>query len=363
MATGLPPGKPSADVLVIGGGVIGLSVAVAALRAGRTVRVVDAGLAGAASRVAAGLLAPSLGRLPNTAGKLFHRAAAGYDQFLSSFPGIHGTALAAQPGLLEIAIHPSGAESLNRAGDRSAISLSAEDVRNSVSDLAPVSAAVFHPNDGWIEPAQLLDALLAALPRDAVTRGRATRIDSTADCVAVALDSGESIRANHVVVAAGCWSPLLDGLSVRIPVVPARGEVLVLETSHVLGCAVACEDFYVVPRSGEIVVGATFELVGYDPTTTAGARSTLEDFARRVIPHPLARATARQTWAGLRPMTPDRLPIVDLEPTDDRIVLCCGHGKNGLLLAGLTGEIVVGLLAGNRQDWAFPFRLRRFATD
>ena len=61
-------------------------------------------------------------------------------------------------------------------------------------------------------------------------------------------------------------------------------------------------------------------------------------------------------------MTPDRLPIIDVDPTDGRIVYCCGHGKNGLLLAGLSAEIVVDLIAGNRQDPAFPFRLDRFAT-
>ena len=362
MATGVPAGKASTDLLVVGGGVIGLAVAAAAVQGGLTVRIVDAGMAGAASRVAAGLLAPSLGSLPGPTSRLFHKAAAEYGQFLSSLPQDEGSKLTVHSGILEVALHPAGADSLNRAPDRAAILLSPEDVRHSVADLAPVTAAVLHPDDQWIEPALLLDALRSALPADAITRDRATRIDSTESHVAVVLESGESVRGTRVVIAAGSWSPLLDGLSVRLPIAPARGEVLVIKAAHALAYAVACEDFYVVPRTGEIVVGATFELAGYDPATTALGQSTLEDFARRVIPRPLARATASRTWAGLRPMTPDRLPIIDIDPADDRIIYCCGHGKNGLLLAGLSAEIVVGLIAGNRQDPGFPFRLDRFAT-
>lgn len=363
MATAVPAGKTSTDVLVVGGGVIGLSVAVAAVRNGLTVRVVDAGFAGAASRVAAGLLAPSLGSLPEPASRLFHTAAATYPLFLSAISESSGhERLSAARGILEVSLHPAGPDSLNRGNDRAAIRLSPEDVRHSVTDLAPVTAAVLHPNDRWIEPILLLDALASALPGDAVTRGRATRIDSTESRVAVVVDSGETVRAGHVVIAAGSWSPLLDGLSVRLPITPARGEILVIRTAHAVGYAVACEDFYVVPREDELVVGATFELAGYDAATTEDGRSTLQDFARRLIPRPLARATASRTWAGLRPMTPDRLPIIDVDPTDGRIVYCCGHGKNGLLLAGLSAEIVVDLIAGNRQDPAFPFRLDRFAT-
>jgi glycine oxidase len=363
MATAVPAGKASTDVLVVGGGVIGLSVAVAAVWNGLTVRVVDAGFAGAASRAAAGLLAPSLGTLPEPASRLFRKAADTYPRFLSAVSKSSGhERLFAGEGILEVSLHPAGADSLNRAHDRAAIPLSPEDVRHSVTDLAPVTAGVLHPNDRWIEPVLLLDALTSALPADVVTRGRVGRIDSTESDVTVVLDSGESIRAGHVVIAAGSWSPLLDGLSVRLPITPAHGEILVIKTAHAVGYAIACEDFYVVPRDDEIVVGATFELAGYDAATTAAGQSTLEDFARRIIPRPLARATARRTWAGLRPMTPDRLPVIDVDPSDRRIVYCCGHGKNGLLLAGLSAEIVMDLIAGNRQEPAFPFRLDRFTV-
>src|SRR5205823_4334292 len=102
-----------------------------------------------------------------------------YDQFLSRLPDAGSSDLKAHGGVLEVSLHPAGAESLNRAHDRAAIRLWPEDVRHSVSDLAPVTAALLHPNDGWIEPALLLAALASALPGDAVIGGRATRLDST----------------------------------------------------------------------------------------------------------------------------------------------------------------------------------------
>lgn len=363
MATAVPHRKPSADVLVVGGGVIGLSAAVFAARSGLTVRVIEAGLPGGASRVAAGLLAPSLGPLPERAAEAFRKAASGYGQFLSTISELGGFALSAEIGILEVAMLPHGPESLNRARDRSAIRLSGEDVANSVAELSPVTAGVLHPDDGWIEPALLLDGLVAALPAGTVAPGRARGIDTSGSHVSVTLDSGESLRGGHVVIAAGAWSPSIDGLPTRLPITPARGEVLVLETDHVLPHAIACEDFYLVPRPGEIVVGSTFEFVGYDSSTTTAGRSTLERFAARAIPRPFARATAKHMWAGLRPMTPDTLPVIDFDPSDPRVIFACGHGKNGLLLAGLTAEIVLDLIAGNRQESVFPFRLDRFEID
>lgn len=361
MATPAPARKPAFDVLIVGGGVIGLSVAVAAVRAGLTVQVIEAALPGGASRVAAGLLAPSLGTLSEPASAAFRRAARDYPAFLKAVSAASGRTVAAEHGVLEIALLPQGVESLNRGRDRSAIRFSPQEVAARTSDLAAVSAAVLHPDDGWIEPAQLVDALAEAVPPGSILAGRVVRVDGTGSDAGVILDSGESFRAGHVVIAAGCWSPLIEGVS-RIPVSPARGETLVIETAHALPHAVACEDFYLVPRRGEIVVGATFELVGYDATTTAGGRSRLEQFAARLIPGPLRRATAMRSWAGLRPMTPDRLPIIDFDPNKPRIIISTGHGKNGLLLAGFSAEIVVDLIAGNRQDAVFPFRLDRFTS-
>jgi len=97
-----------------------------------------------------------------------------------------------------------------------------------------------------------------------------------------------------------------------------------------------------------------------DPAPTTQGQAILLAHAKRLIPEAVARARSRRGWAGLRPMTPDRLPIIDADPADARIIYACGHGKNGLLLAGLTAELVVDLIEGNRLDAASPFRLGRF---
>ena len=362
MATVVPSRKPSADVIVVGAGVIGLSVAWASTQQGLTALVVDAALPGAASRVAAGLLAPSLGTLPPVAAAAFRRAAAGYPGFLAGVSRSSGIQVAAGQGILEVALVEGPGGEIIAADDPQAQTLTGREVAARAPDLAPAHAGVLHPDDGWIEPGALLASLAAAVPASARIPGRAVRIIATASEIGVQLDNGETIRGGQIVIAAGSWSPLVDGLPSRLPIVPAKGETLVLETTHSLSVAIACEDFYLVPRPGAIVVGATFEWANFDSSTTAAGRARLESFASRIVPGIVARATGSAMWAGLRPMTPDKLPIVDSDPSDGRIVYACGHGKNGLLLAGLTAESVVRLLAGNHQETGSPFGLSRFAT-
>lgn len=118
-----------------------------------------------------------------------------------------------------------------------------------------------------------------------------------------------------------------------------------------------------VPRSGEIAVGSTFELVGYDRRSTLAGRVRLEKLASQVIPGAFGRVTRTTGCSGLRPMPPDKLPIVDSDPDDQRLVYACGHGKNGLLLAGLTADIVVDLLSGNRLEADSPFRIDRLEIE
>src|SRR6185295_10528302 len=131
--------------------------------------------------------------------------------------------------------------------------------------------------------------------------------------------------------------PLIDGLPTRLPIQPARGEVLVVETPHRLHSAVAGGDAYLVPRPNGVCVGSTFEMAGFDPAPSERGRETLRGYAAALMPAIADAARTAPIWCGLRPMTPDKLPIIDVDPADDRIVYACGHGKNGLLLAGLTG--------------------------
>jgi glycine oxidase len=363
MATVVPSRKAPAEIVILGGGVIGLSVAVFAVRAGLKVRVIDVPLPGAASRVAAGLLAASLGALPARAAADFRKASEGYGRFLDVVRDASGHQdLVARKGILELALTPRDLPFLNEALDPTATPLASAEIARQIPDLIPIAGAMLHPNDGWIEPHALLAALMAALPPESILTGRVTEI-RRAPHLEVRLESGEVIRSSRLVVSAGSWSPLLAGLPTKLPIAPARGEVILIETAHSVPLAIACEDRYFVPRAGAIVVGSTFEMVGYDPSTTAYGSAALKRAAALLLPDAVARATRISSWAGLRPMTPDKLPIVDRDPTDERIVYACGHGKNGLLLAGLTAEIVLDLLGGNRLEPSSPFGLSRFQIE
>jgi glycine oxidase len=109
------------------------------------------------------------------------------------------------------------------------------------------------------------------------------------------------------------------------------------------------KDCYVLARGGEAIVGSTMERVGFQPEVTAAGLAQI--FAATVLLYPgLIRAKVRRTWAGFRPMTPDGLPIIGAEPRLDGLWYATGHGRNGILLAGITGVLIRQLLQGERPS-------------
>jgi glycine oxidase len=357
MAITARSGKTSIDLVVVGGGVIGLATALLARRSGMSVRVVDAGIAGAASTVAAGLLAPSLGRLEPAAASAFVRARDRYDGFLDLIREASGdNDLRLGRGILEIPEENGAA--VNEAGDPDALAMDSAEIARQFPDLAAGPNGVMHSKDGWIDPVRLIAALRKALESEPIADD-VIEIETMAGDVRLLTRGQRWIHCDRVVIAAGAWTQMIKGIA-KIPIRPAKGEVLVLETTHALEHAVASGGAYIVPRGDSIVVGSTFVLDRDDHVPTVVGQATLMAYANRLIPRAVARARSQTGWAGVRPITPDRLPIIDSDPLDPRITYACGHGKNGLLLAGLTAELVLDLLSGNRLDPASPFRLSRF---
>ena len=127
-----------------------------------------------------------------------------------------------------------------------------------------------------------------------------------------------------------------------------------------LSHAVSAPDAYLVPRGEYTLVGSTLERVGFDSATTAAALEHLRAAASLVVPS-FARAEVQSAWAGLRPMTPDGLPLLGRDPDLPSIVYACGHGKNGILLAPITAECIAAIAAHSAPpvDVA-PFELQRF---
>ena len=121
------------------------------------------------------------------------------------------------------------------------------------------------------------------------------------------------------------------------------------------------DDVYLVPREREIAIGATVEEAGFDVTIDPNAIERLRQAAIRVCPA-LRDAAVLRTWAGIRPATPDMLPILGGEPTDERLIYACGHSKNGILLAPATALAIAALALGQASPFDLtPFRADRFS--
>src|SRR5262249_4829219 len=151
------------------------------------------------------------------------------------------------------------------------------------------------------------------------------------------------IRAEHVVIAAGAWSPQIDHLPRHLPVEPVRGQMAAAPCPAELPRTVLYYDHaYVLARHGEALFGSTMEHVGFQGGVTDSGITQIVAAAQRLVPS--LPATPTRTWSGLRPVTPDGRPIVGADPEVRSLWYATGHGRNGVLLAGLTGEIIPSLL-------------------
>lgn len=205
---------------------------------------------------------------------------------------------------------------------------------------------------------QLLPRTLArALARAATDLGAVVQEGASVDRVLVQGDrvvgvavGGDTIRSPETIVANGAWaSAWSDALRTPIPVRPVRGQMVALSTTATpLHHAVSSSSGYVLTKAdGSTIAGTTVEEVGFDARPTATGIAGLLALALRLVPR-LADATVLAAWAGLRPGTPDRLPLLGRPPGWDGIVIATGHFREGILLAPITGELVLDLLAGRR---------------
>jgi glycine oxidase len=210
---------------------------------------------------------------------------------------------------------------------------------------------MFAPEDGAVDAPALARALRADAHRcgahtlDArVNRlntilGRATGVETTAG----------KIKAEHVIIAAGAWSTQIEHLPRRLPVEPVRGQMAAAPWPAEMPRTVLYYDHgYVLARSGEAIFGSTMEHVGFDGGVTRAGIADIVAAAKRLLPH--LPSVPTRTWAGLRPLTPDGRPIVGPDPDVRGLWYATGHGRNGVLLAGLTGDIIASLVATGESE-------------
>jgi len=357
------------DVVVVGGGVIGLSCAWRAARRGARVAVLERGEPGCgATRVAAGMLAP-VGELSFGEPELLEltlAAARTYPGFVAELEAATGeTTGYEQLGALHVALDRDEAAQLRRVHDlQRSLEWEAEWLPpRRCRDLEPGLTPSFHggvlaAGEAAVDPRALTRVLAAALEAEGGELRSGTEVvDGVFEgerLTGVRTTAGEELRAGHVVLAAGAWSGAIDWLpeEARPPVRPVKGQVLELRgrdgeppARHIL----ASERVYLVPRpDGRLVVGATVEEMGFDTTVTAGGVHELLREAYRLLPD-VAEMELLGAIAGLRPGTPDNLPLVG-PGAFDGLVLATGHYRNGILLAPLAAEAVADLLSGNRRS-------------
>lgn len=410
--------------VIVGGGVVGLSIAWRLAREGLPVTVVDPAPGRGASYAAAGMLAPvsevayteepllrlgaaSLSRWPSFAAELAADAGLGPDLGAGSGAGL-GTGLSGPPGrgagtrageafggafgvigpegaagraldlradgTLDVAF---GADDLAALDDLAAFMdklglrverLTGRECRRLEPMLAPsVRGGLLAPGDAWVDPRRVTAALLAALDRLGVPvlRARVTGLLRDGDAAPGAAPSAATgagtgavtgvrleavpgqpepalleIAAERVVLAAGAWS----GELADVPVRPVKGQIMRLRSPQpLLGRCVRGmvhgAPVYLVPRGdGELVLGATQEELGFDTRVTAGGLYELLRDARELVPG-VTELEVADVVAGLRPGTPDNLPIIGAGEVPG-LVLATGHHRGGVLLAPLTAALV-----------------------
>lgn len=237
--------------------------------------------------------------------------------------------------------------------------------------LAPCLGAAWYPDEGCVDPVVAMAALRRALGRlgGVEVTGRVTGWTPGG---ALAVSGGEAVLTSTVVVAAGAWSPQVAASlgAPPLPVWPLRGQLLHLDVAGPVPQRVVYGGrlgYVLARRQGPVVVGATAEAAGYDVTPSEAATRSLLAAGARLVPA-VARARVVATPVGLRPATPDGEPLVGevetMPPRTTRLVVATGHHRNGVLLAPATAEAVVTLaLEGcHPAEWE-PFSPARKLAD
>ena len=364
------------DVVIAGGGMIGGAIALELSHAGLRVAVFEKGEPGReASWASAGILSPapeSPAMIPVI--PLAKASMSLYSEFVANVEEISGQNVGFRPlGTMDALFSRDAARdlstliALHHGLGLKAEALRPEEARELEPALSPdVEAAALRPEEASIDNRALTQAVLQAarksgaevFPQDPVEaiwreHGRCAGLHVR----------GVKIAAKWTVIAAGCFSAGIEGVESYAPVRPAKGQMVSLRADHLkIERVLWSEKIYLVPRNdGRILAGATVEYVGFDKHVTAGALHKILSDAIEVVPG-LANGQIEETWAGLRPDSPDHLPI--LGPTDlEGLLIATGHFRSGILLTPITARLMREWITEQRVsvDWE-RLSPMRFAT-
>jgi glycine oxidase len=364
------------DAAIAGGGVIGGAIALELARAGLRVAVFERQQPGQeASWASAGILSPA----PENPGMvalvpLGKASLALYPEYVAQVEGISGKSTGFRPkGTIEALFSvDTKAELSTIIALHHGLGLKAEPLRaQDARELEPalseeIEAAVLRPEEASVDNRALTAAILEAARRSGAEifsgNGAKAIWREGNRCAGLVLQN-EKVEAEWTIIAAGCFSATIEGISPYAPVRPAKGQMAALRADDLkMERVLWSEKIYLVPRNdGRILAGATVEYAGFDKRTTAGGLEKILSAAIDLAPG-LANACIEETWAGLRPDSPDHLPI--LGPTDiDGLLMATGHFRSGILLTPITACLVREWITEQRvsADWD-RFSPLRFAS-
>jgi len=357
------------DVAVIGGGIVGCSIAAELAERGVSVVLLERDrIAAGASSAAAGMLAPqSEAHGPDAWFQLLLRARAEHEPLAHKLREETGIDTGyRKDGVLRVAISEGEREELReRAAWQRAAGLRAEwlepaEARELEPALSPaLQGALWCPDEAQVHSPRLTQALALLATRMGATireGAPATSLESGAVCT-----PSERISVGAIVLAAGVWSGQIQA---NLPLEPVKGQIVsgILSPAAAPTKIVWGANAYMVPKAdGQLLVGATEEPGNYDTRPTLGAMSRLIASAAHLVPS-LRDMPLNTAWAGLRPALPDRKPA--LGQLGDRLFVAVGHYRNGILLGPLTGKIMADLvLEGRAHEDLSPYRPDRFALE
>jgi glycine oxidase len=343
----------SFDVAIAGAGIIGASIAFELAQAGLKVALFDRGEPGReASWASAGILSPAPESPAMISMVPLGKASMDlYPALVANVEEISGEKVGFRPkGTIDVFFGRDAVSdlstliALHHGMGLKAEPLRPEDARElELSLSAELEAAALRPDEASIDNRAFTHALLSAAKKSGVEIFSGSSVtgivQESGRCTGLKLGN-ETVSAKWTVIAAGSFSAEIEGVKEFAPVRPAKGQMVSLRADGLkIERVIWGEKIYIVPRNdGRILAGATVEYVGFDKQVTAGGIEKILSAAIEVVPE-FANARIEETWAGLRPDSPDHLPIIG--PTDiDGLVIATGHFRSGVLLTPITARLV-----------------------
>jgi glycine oxidase len=370
---------PAHDAIVIGAGLVGSAIALRLAQGDLRVALLEKNVPGReASWAGAGMLSPAPDATSSIPLVPFGRASLNlYPEFIAEIEEISGRQVGyRRDGAIELLFSAEAERQLSTLiALHHALGLPTEPLPlDEAAKMEPalarrVQAAAYFPYEACVDNRALIEALLAATAISGVemlpaTGAREITIEG-GRCTGVRTEDGTLFPAHEVIVAAGAFSGLIEGIVPRVATRPIRGQMVALQSQRTIRHVVRCERGYIVPRDSAVpqrlVTGSTLEDAGFDKRVVAGGIEQILSTAQELLPD-LATAEITETWCGLRPDTPDHLPL--LGPAEmDGLTIATGHYRNGILLTPITAKLVREWIVEKRvsMDWEIfsPLRFSR----